>query len=294
MGALEPDQGRRRPAPAGARGRGARRARRRRATASRRAQAALALREQIAGSSLDLKRDRHLVEVDRDLEQVIYAHRTAQQTSMGWLMGAMMTRQPYTLSVHVHALDRRRERQKIKLGYRRLFAINRGAEQRGRVPDFDRYAQEHEYQQLLARDGRPRARQRCSRSPSTRRSAPAAPPRTWPRWARPSTTASSRSSRRRTARSTAASSASRELWAEHAAARPRRRPPRRASTRPATSPTPSRCRHRAAARRPGSRSRSPTPGRTRRAAGPLRPRARQPHAADLRQAAARARRWPPT
>jgi hypothetical protein len=112
--------------------------------------AALELRARIAGSSLDLTRDRHHVEVDRDLEQVIYAHRTAQQTSMGWLIGAMLTRQPYSLSVHVHALDRRRERQKIKLGYRRLFAINRGAEQRGRVPDFDRYAQEREYEQLLA------------------------------------------------------------------------------------------------------------------------------------------------
>ncbi len=43
-------------------------------------------------------------------------------------MGAMLTRQPFTLSVHVHALDRRRERQRLKLGYRRLFAINRGAE----------------------------------------------------------------------------------------------------------------------------------------------------------------------
>ena len=69
---------------------------------------------------------------------------------MGWLMGAMLTRQPYTLSVYVHALDRRRERQKIKLGYRRLFAINRGAEQRGRVPDFDRYAQEPSTSELLA------------------------------------------------------------------------------------------------------------------------------------------------
>jgi len=111
--------------------------------------AALQLRRQIAGSSVDLKRERHHVEVDRDVEQVIYAHRSAQQTSMGWLIGAMLTRQPYTLSVYVRALDRRRERQKLKLGYRRLFAINRGAEQRGRVPDFDRYAQEHEYQQLL-------------------------------------------------------------------------------------------------------------------------------------------------
>jgi hypothetical protein len=110
---------------------------------------ALTLREHIAGSSVDLKRERHVVEVDRDLEQVIYCARTAHQTTMGWLMGAMMTRQPYSLSVFVHALDRRRERQKIKLGYRRLFAINRGAEARGRVPDFDRYAQEQEYQQLL-------------------------------------------------------------------------------------------------------------------------------------------------
>ena len=30
-----------------------------------------------------------------------------------------------------------------------MFTINRGAEQRGRVPDFDRYVQEREYEQLL-------------------------------------------------------------------------------------------------------------------------------------------------
>ena len=112
-------------------------------------QAALELRARLAQSSVDLKRGRHLIELGRDVEQVIYVHTTAQQTAMGWLLGAMLTRQPYTLSVHVRALDRRRERQRIRLGYRRLFAINRGAEQRGRVPDFDRYAQEHEYQQLL-------------------------------------------------------------------------------------------------------------------------------------------------
>ena len=142
------DGGRR---PAAERGRGPRRARRRRATASRRAQAALALRARLARSSVDLKRERHL---RRGRARRRAGHlrrtRTAQQTAMGWLLGAMLTRQPYTLSVHVHALDRRRERQRIKLGYRRLFAINRGAEQRGRVPDFDRYAQEHEYEQLLA------------------------------------------------------------------------------------------------------------------------------------------------
>ena len=112
--------------------------------------AALALRERVARSSLDFATDRHVAAVESDLEQVIYAARTAQQTSMGWLLGAMLTRAPYALSVFVHALDRRRERQRIKLGYRRLFAINRGAEARGRVPDFDRYAQEGEYERLLA------------------------------------------------------------------------------------------------------------------------------------------------
>lgn len=112
-------------------------------------QAALALRGRLAQSSVDLQRGRHLLELGRDVEQVIYVHTTAQQTSMGWLLGAMLTRAPYTLSVHIRALDRRRERQRIRFGYRRLFAINRGAEQRGRVPDFDRYAQEHEYRELL-------------------------------------------------------------------------------------------------------------------------------------------------
>ena len=87
--------------------------------------------------------------VDRDVEQTIVVANTAGRTHMGWLHGAMLTRQPYTLSVYVHALERRRERKKLKLAYRRLFTINRGAEQRGRIPDFDRYVQEREYQQLL-------------------------------------------------------------------------------------------------------------------------------------------------
>lgn len=112
--------------------------------------AAMDLRARLAQSSVDLRRGRHMMELGGDVEQSIYVHTTAQQTGMGWLLGAMLTRQPYTLSVHVRALDRRRERQRIRLGYRRLFAINRGAEQRGRVPDFDRYAQEREYEQVLA------------------------------------------------------------------------------------------------------------------------------------------------
>ena len=113
-------------------------------------QAALKLRGLIASSSLDFRASRHWVEVDRDIEQTIYAATTADGTSMGWLMGAMMTRQPFTLSVYVHALDRRRERQRLKMSYRRVFAVNRESEAKGRVPDFDRYAQEHEAERLLA------------------------------------------------------------------------------------------------------------------------------------------------
>jgi hypothetical protein len=112
-------------------------------------QAAIRLREQIAQSSLDFSASHQHVVVDRDVEQTIVLANTAGRTRMGWLHAAMLTRQPFTLSVYVHGLERRRERQKLKFAYRRLHTINRGAEQRGRVPDFDRYVQEREYQQLL-------------------------------------------------------------------------------------------------------------------------------------------------
>jgi len=108
------------------------------------------LRERIAASALDFSNDRRVARIDRDLEQTIYAATTADATYMGWLMGATMTRQPFSLSVHVEALDRRSERTKLKMGYRRIFSVNRGAEARGRVPDFDRYVQEEEVQHLLS------------------------------------------------------------------------------------------------------------------------------------------------
>ena len=107
------------------------------------------LRQAVATSSLDFDRDAQLAYVDRGAEQTIAVATTAGRTTMGWLHGAMLTRQPFALSVYVHALQRRRERQRLKLAYRRLFTINRGAESRGRVPDFDRYVQEHEYEGLL-------------------------------------------------------------------------------------------------------------------------------------------------
>jgi hypothetical protein len=107
------------------------------------------LKEAIASSSLDFDRDSHLAYIDRDACQTIAVATTAGRTTMGWLHSAILTRQPFCLCVYVHALERRRERQRLKLAYRRLFTINRGAESRGRVPDFDRYVQEREYEGLL-------------------------------------------------------------------------------------------------------------------------------------------------
>jgi TraG P-loop domain len=112
-------------------------------------QAAGRLKEAIAASSLDFERDSHLAYVDRDACQTIAVATTAGRTTMGWLHSALLTRQPFAMCVYVHALERRRERQRLKLAYRRLFTINRGAESRGRVPDFDRYVQEREYEGLL-------------------------------------------------------------------------------------------------------------------------------------------------
>jgi len=112
--------------------------------------AAVRLRELVAQSPLDFKRSDDFAVVDRDFEQTLYTATTADATYMGWLMRAMMTRQPFSLSVFVHALDRKRERTKLKMDYRRTFAMQRGAESRGRVPDFDKYAKEREQERLLA------------------------------------------------------------------------------------------------------------------------------------------------
>jgi hypothetical protein len=112
--------------------------------------AARRLRESVARSAVDFEASPKHVEVDRDAEQAIYAATTADATYIGALMGAMLTREPFALSVFVHALDRQAERARIKAGYRRIFAINRGAEAKGRVPDFDRYAREREAEEALA------------------------------------------------------------------------------------------------------------------------------------------------
>lgn len=112
------------------------------------AKAAHALRELVAASGIDWPDQRHL-RVDRDLEQALYVASLPDATEFGWLLDAMQIQRPFTLSVHVHALDRLRERSRFKARHRRLFGVNRGAELRGRTPDYEMLAQEEELGELL-------------------------------------------------------------------------------------------------------------------------------------------------
>jgi hypothetical protein len=116
--------------------------------ASEAARAAAALRELVAASAHTVEGQRQL-RVDRDLEQTLYVATPPDATFFGWLLEAMEVAQPFALSVHVHALDRLRERARHKARHRRLFGVNHGAELRGRAVDYEMLAQEEEAGELL-------------------------------------------------------------------------------------------------------------------------------------------------
>ncbi len=112
------------------------------------ARVATELRRMLATSAAESPDQRYL-RVDRDLEQVQFVATPPDATYFGWLLDAMQVQRPYSLSVHVHALDRLRERNRHKARHRRLFGVNRGAEIRGRVADYEMLAQEREAEALL-------------------------------------------------------------------------------------------------------------------------------------------------
>jgi hypothetical protein len=120
-------------------------------------EAARRLRAELARSSIDFERSPRYLEIDHDVVQVLHAESSADGTFPGVLMGAMLTREPFTMSVFCHALDRHAERRRLKRQYRRIFAINRGREAQGRPVDFDARELEAEKQEVLAqfaREGR--------------------------------------------------------------------------------------------------------------------------------------------
>ena len=106
------------------------------------------MRELVASSAHSTGSQRQL-RVDADLEQTIYVATPPDATYFGWLLEAMNVARPFALSVHVHALDRLRERARHKARHRRLFGVNRGAELRGRAADYEMLAQEEEAGELL-------------------------------------------------------------------------------------------------------------------------------------------------
>lgn len=118
------------------------------ADASEAAAVASHLRELVAGSAHEAPDQRYL-RVDRDLEQVVFVASPPEATYFGWLLEAMQAAHRYSLSVHVHALDRIRERNRHKARHRRLFGVNRGAEMRGRIVDYESIAQEGEARALV-------------------------------------------------------------------------------------------------------------------------------------------------
>ncbi|MEA2139881.1 MAG: hypothetical protein QOG56_3031, partial [Solirubrobacteraceae bacterium] len=112
------------------------------------AAAAHSLREQIAASPVDLD-DSRFIRVEQDLERVLYVSSIPDFTEFGWLLQAMEIDRPFALSVHVHALDRRLERRRVRNRRRRLHGVNEGVRARRKVPDEEMLAQEEETRELL-------------------------------------------------------------------------------------------------------------------------------------------------
>jgi type IV secretory pathway VirB4 component len=79
---------------------------------------------------------------------VFYVSFAPEQTWLGWLLHMMQAPRPFSLSVHVQATERYRERMAQKRRYKRLYGVNRGIEQRGRPLDPDARVQEEEAAEL--------------------------------------------------------------------------------------------------------------------------------------------------
>jgi hypothetical protein len=108
---------------------------------------AQALAQAICTAPVSLAERSHL-QVGESLEEVFYVSFAPEQTWLGWLLHMMQAPRPFTLSVHIQATERYRERMSQKRRYKRLYGVNRGIEQRGRPLDPDARVQEEEAAEL--------------------------------------------------------------------------------------------------------------------------------------------------
>ena len=108
---------------------------------------ASALASAICTAELGLSERSH-VAIGNSAEEVFYVSLAPEQTWLGWLLHMMQAPRPFTLSVHIQATERYRERMAQKRRYRRIHGVNRGVEQRGRPLDPDARVQEEEAAEL--------------------------------------------------------------------------------------------------------------------------------------------------
>ena len=173
--------------------------------------AAARLRDALCRGAIDAS-DRRWLAVDGDLEQTLYLSGAPDATFAGWLLHAMQAPRPWTLSVHVRALDRALERRRYKQRYRRLYGVNRGAEAAGHVPDLEQRDHEGEIAELLGEltGSATAGLYELVGLPLAARARAAS--RTRWRWPRRSTRSCERSAARSTRGCSAASSPSCALW----------------------------------------------------------------------------------
>ena len=126
-------------------------------SAEQAADRAHALAEAICTAPVSLA-DRGHLQIGGSLEEVFYVSLAPEQTWLGWLLHMMGAPRPFSLSVHVQATERYRERMAQKRRYKRLYGVNRGIEQHGRPLDPDARVAEEEAAELerRARDERRR------------------------------------------------------------------------------------------------------------------------------------------
>lgn len=107
-----------------------------------------ALAGAVCGEPVDFS-DRSSVRLGGCLERVQYVSLPPERTWVGWLLHAMQCAAPWSVSVHVTATDRLRERSAQKRRYKRMYGVNRGVEGRGRPVDADAAQREREAGELV-------------------------------------------------------------------------------------------------------------------------------------------------
>lgn len=106
-----------------------------------------ALQEAVCRAVLDFRERDHAL-IGDGAEQMSCIAGVPEQTWFGWLLHAMQAPRPFSLSMHVTATDRLRERQAQRRRWRRLRGANIGTERHGRPVDPRAEEQEHEAQEL--------------------------------------------------------------------------------------------------------------------------------------------------